>query len=151
MNLMKVYNCSLSHILIPKFFFVMVFGLTYQHFGESSVQLICGGHGLLAPAPQARLPDMLVLGTAADVVAQILFLQRAAGDGTVVLVAIAHRVMVRMRMGMLQLLIGVHISAGDGSRFDGAHYGGKATRARNRAGDGAASSSSSAASSPWIL
>jgi len=55
-----------------------------------------------------------------------------------------------MRMGMLQLLIGVHIGAGDGARLNGAHYGGKATRAR--AGDGASTSSSSAAaSSPWIL
>jgi len=67
---------------------------SYQNFSESPVQLVRGRHGLLTPAPQAGLPDVLVLGTAADVIAQILFLQRAAGDGTIVLVAIAHRVMV---------------------------------------------------------
>lgn len=106
-------------------------GATHQDFGKATIQLIRGGHGLLAATAHARLPHMMVLGAGADVVAQILLLERR----TVMAIAL-HGVralvlmLVQGRQLLTLILLSVHVGAGDGPRFDCAHYGCKAAAAR---------------------
>lgn len=108
---------------------------THQDFGKSTIQLIGGGHRLLAATAHTRLPHMMVLGAGADVVAQILLLERRIGmaislHGVCVLVLVQGRLLLMLMLTLMLFLLSIHVGVGDMTRFDCAHYGCKAAAAR---------------------